>query len=264
MDEAIKSLSEFVKSVDMAVWSGFEAYAKVLPDMVKSHLTALAKTENLRLNSTLEEYLKSVSVEIKDDGLIVVEMDGDSWLANALEGGAKGFDMRAGLLKNPDWTDKQGYRYKIIPLKPKKKFDNEGNASTGREELSDTSHRVQGKINEFLDGKNWTETASFEFQKPDPSKLYKVTGKATNDKDVKGIFRVQEFSKAGQKRPSKTTYMMFRTVTDKPSKDGKVKWQHPGIEARNYFPKLKSWFDGPEGDRSLTDALDAALDRAFR
>lgn len=265
MDEAIENLKAFIKTVDAAVWSGYEAFVSILPGRVYSQLKAIAISEDQRLNSTLEEYLQSVSVSVKNDGLIVIEMDASNWLANALEGGVKGWDMRQTHLRNPDWTDKQGYRYKVIPLKPRKKYDKDGNPTVGRPELSEDSRRIQAKLNDFLGkSKNWDDATSLKANKPDASKIYKVAKSKSEDSDLRGLYRIQEFSSLKSKKPTRTTYVAFRTITDKPPKDGKAKWQHPGIEARNYFPKLKSWMDGPSGSRDFEDALEEALERAFR
>jgi hypothetical protein len=95
---------------------------KAIPIIADEAQSFWKRQAALRLNTTLESYLKSIVVSRNKDGVVSLSLGGrgghatavQRWLAVALEVGIAEFSMKPGYLKG-------GLRYRVIPLQTKDK-----------------------------------------------------------------------------------------------------------------------------------------------
>ena len=63
----------------------------------------------------------------------------------------------------------------------------------------------------------------------------------------------------GNKRPFKTEYILFRTMSEKPGAIGK--WQHPGIKPAHIFRETEKWLEN-NIDNLLDSMIEMELEKA--
>ncbi len=256
MEESLKELVEFCRALEKGLYVGVSKFQATVPAMVKAEIQAIAMNGPKKLTSTLQHYLDAVSVEFKGANF-VVEIDPDDWLANALEEGVKPWNMMDTHLKNAK-ISKDGYRYKVIPLKIKKGAPVNPNSG-------DNSKRIQEKLIKALKNPRWNKVGQWGTRTMMDGSIKKMSRLKTEDPDISGLYKIDKFRDVAHmqsgKRSSKTNYMMFRTMTDNP-KGGIGKWEHPGIEARHIFPQLQQWFE-TTGEKWLNELIEKELEKAY-
>lgn len=89
----IKEIAAYVGAVEI----GAQKFLASVPLLTKQHITTLAKN---KLQSSRETYLNALKVNMTNF-VLVFELDEDDWLANAVENGAPGWDMKQTHLKGP-------------------------------------------------------------------------------------------------------------------------------------------------------------------
>ena len=223
---------EYLKNYVDAIGKGIDKFAEALPILTKQHMTTLA---NRRLDSTKEEYLSNIKIKM-NDYILVVELNTDSWLANAVETGVGQFDMKEGLLNSPKArVGKSGARYIRIPIGKDPNKKNEG----GSEKSKEFQQRI---VDVLMKPKFGSKKIKMN---PDGS-LFESQKVLAADPMVAGLYRTRQFEQAedyyaGKKKP-KWQYVLFRTVSEKPSKTGAT-WEHPGIQPVRIFTETERWLD---------------------
>jgi hypothetical protein len=239
--DAVEKIGEVVE----AVQEGVRKFEAVLPVLTKQQLDVFAKK---KLHSTLPDFLDATKVEYTGD-LLIVEIDKDSWLANAVEEGADPFSMKETHLNSPKAKiSKKGFRYMSIPME---KFKNAPSGGT------DKSAMWQAKINEVLTKPKYGISQL----------KVKLDGSATmvqpvisGDPPVKGLYRMQNFDSPeavmGKKKPRSTQFVMFRTISDNPASISE--WQHPGLRPAKILDELQQWLEAtvePLLERMISDEI---------
>ena len=227
-------MSEYILNYVGAVRQGFEKFIQVLPVLTNQKINDLAAD---RLNSSRGAFLGAVKVNMSDY-VLVIDLDKDDWLANAVETGADPFSMKEGLLRSSKAkygkADKYGVSWKYVRVPIGKKKDGEGGGT-------DKSKALQQKINQVMLQpafgprrlKQQTDGSVFESQRI-----------LTSDPDLKGLYRVRKFDNSKDvhntnKRP-KYGLVMFRTVSERP---GSAEWKHPGIAPANILKDTEKWLN---------------------
>jgi hypothetical protein len=229
----------------MSIARGFENALALLPGAVEQHIQTQAKQ---KLHSSLQAYLDALTVRMQDY-LLIMEIDDENWLAEAVETGVDSWSMKQSHLKSPKTKiSKEGYRYLRIPI---------GKEKSGQGGHTEKSRALQKKINEVM--KRPTVGAR---------KLYTVMGGrfqpgviansgpivetqriVTADPALKGLYRTRAFSDASTFHTKQTTktgmptwkLVMFRTMSEKP---GTSPWVHPGIEGKRLLRSAKYFWAG--------------------
>jgi hypothetical protein len=229
MDD-IQKLVEFMQGYAQAVSSGVNAFAKALPTLINQDIKNRA---NKKLNSTKSEFLSAVTVKF-NEYVLVVELDSDNWVANAVESGVGQFSMKEGLLSNPNVKrSKKGYRYASIPIGKKKDAKPADN---------DKSKEYQKRINEVLAKPLFGNRVMTQHR---DGRVFERQEVLTNDPMVKGLYRTRQWEDAkqaysGGMKPA-WQYVLFRTVSDNPL--SKADWKHPGIQPVHIFRDTEQWLN---------------------
>jgi len=226
--DVIQYLQNYIAALEV----GVHKFIQALPIYTEQHIRQEA---NRKLNTTKEQYLSAVSAKIKDY-VLIVELDRDNWIANAVETGADAFNMKEGLLnsKKAKRSKKTGFRYISIPISKDK------NVPGGTEKSQDYNARlnqilIQPKfglkqLKSQLDG-SVVETQQIQ----------------NTDEKMGGLYRTRKHKSAeafhsGKSRP-KWQFVMFRTVSDNPVSKTGAKWDHPGIKPVNIFRSTEQWLN---------------------
>ena len=236
-------LGEFVVNYATAMKRGLDKFAGMLPVLVEQQIDQLAQQ---RLNTTRETFLGAVKIEM-NSYLLVVELDPENFLANAVESGMNPFDMKESHLKSPKakWgapDKKSGIRYKYmrIPI---------GKEKGGPGGKTEKSQALQKKINDVM------QTPQFGMRKLKTmidGTVLESQRVQTLDPDIQGLYRVRKFANVDQFHSNskpKWGLVMFRTMSEKPFSKGR--WEHPGIHPAHIFKDTESW---------LKENVDAMLD----
>lgn len=255
--EILNYAAEVVQSVERSV----EQFQAALPGLAKQQMRAIIDRapEDKKLKTTKLAYLDALDAHFSEDGILVVELDSNNWLVNALEQGVDGWDMKKTHLQSPKAKiSKEGFRYLRIPL----------GKSKNAEPNTDKAKRIQEKIRQILVKPRYEPLKMRDYHlRPDGSVhvLSRVTSKnpvLANDPDLSGFYRVQKFAsvqeKCGGKPPKKTSYLMFRTISEKPGLEDK--WQHPGLEKREFLRELQKVMDNV-AETFFEEILDRELEK---
>src|SRR5690349_12278179 len=89
MDEFVK-MAELTSNYVAAMRRGLDKFANMLPILTEQHMSKIADD---KLNSTRDTFMDAVKVSM-NNYVLVVELDKDNWLANAVESGADPFNMK--------------------------------------------------------------------------------------------------------------------------------------------------------------------------
>ena len=227
MDDLIKTI-EYVINYSQAMSDGAQRWAAALPVLTRQQIGAIAKR---KLQSTRENYMSALKINM-DSYILVVDIDRENFMANAVEVGVSSFNMKAGLLASPKAKiGKNGYRYIRVPMGKEKDY------KPGTEAGQDFQNRImevlgkpkyggaKRKIN--LDG------SVFEYQKV-----------IHNDPKVQGLYRTRKFDSTEDvysgKKP-KWGHVLFRVVSENP--ESKAKWDHPGVTPRHILLDAERWLN---------------------
>jgi len=251
MDELVK-IAEFSLNYVEALRRGVDKFTGMLPILTEQKIRALASE---KLNTTLEDYLSAVSVTM-NNYVMVVELDEDDWLANAIETGADPFSMKQTHLNSPKAKfgrpdPKTGVRYKYmrIPI---------GKEAGQKPGSTEKSKKIQEKINQVMMKPQFGLSRLKTMIDGTVTQSQQVL---TSDPDLGGLYRVRQFESAtdfhaGNKKP-KWSLIMFRTISEKPFTS---KWEHPGIKPANIFRDTETWLK-TNADAMLDAFLQTEVDK---
>lgn len=268
MFDQLSALSYFLEDYINAISDGFDEFAQTLPIYVKQNLQTHAKR---KLDDTYTEYMNAVNVNVSNDVLIVA-LDEDNWLANALESGVEPFSMKETHLRSKYKISKEGYKYKVIPMRvSKKKMGSFESFVQNRREMKGGDGFVASSDKYY----NQKAQAAFDFQskikkllvkpkfgvaktKQDPATgVYVKSQQVISDPSFTGLYRIQQFNEsenaATGRNPSSTQYVLFRVMSEKP---GTAKWEHPGLQPRFILRDTHTWLLG-----AIDDLLEASINR---
>jgi len=215
------SLSEFIQNYATAIQSGFEKFVQSSPFFAKQHIERQARK---KLNSTRDQYLEAVKTKLVDNCLII-ELDPDSWIANAVESGADAFNMKKGMLKSGKAKmSKAGYRYMVVPIGKKK------DAPGGKTEKSQD---FQQRVNQAL-GNN--KLGLKRLKAMVSGQIVESQQVMSDDPGLGGLYRFRTFESAEAYHSGKKPqwqHVLFRVISENPLAKGK--WDHPGIQPVHIF-----------------------------
>jgi hypothetical protein len=247
MKELMKAL-KFIQGYVAAIRQGFDRAVAEIPDLTEQHIHLKAKQ---KLHSTLETYIQGVQVSMTDY-VLVIEMDKDNWLANAIETGVDSWSLKQTHLNSPKAkTSKEGFRYLRIPM------GKQAGAAGGP---SEQSQRIQQKINEVMRRpkvglSKYQTMVNGQLQRGiyPSGAVVETQAIMTDDPDISGLYRTRAFANAEnfyQKQKTKKgmptwQLVMFRTISDKP---GTSPWIHPGLTGVKIFKETEMWLSTVVGD----------------
>lgn len=236
--DKITELTNLAKAHELAI----DQLTRQLP---KAARRFMEKKSDVVLDSTRDNYLSALSYRWKDS-VFVVAIDEDNWLANAVEEGASGFDMKEGLLTRKTGNNvkisKKGHKYRVIPVKvdPTKAAKASDTIPAGADSA------IKRKM-EFKFGlKNALAGSKFDLKEVQQDHDGAVNTKSllnTADPRYQGLFKMESYDSQEEYisgNPSQSAYMMFRVVSSNPFSSTGATWQHPGIEEIGLFKHLKS------------------------
>lgn len=185
------------------------------------------------LDTTKDEFLNATDV-YWDKGALVVEIDDDNWLANALETGVDGWDMKTTHLNSPKAKfSRDGFRYLVIPIE---KFPSSRGGGT------DKSQMYHKAINEALVNPVY---ASPTIKMSIDGTIGTMERLNTSNPLLGGFYRISKYKDQtafNKKQKQSTQFIMFRTMSNKPSQADK--WIHPGIRGIGMFDHIDQWIQG--------------------
>ena len=233
--DGFKFLEEYTK----ALKTGIDTFTQALPVFTQKQIETEARRQ---LNSTRDNFLSAVTAKV-DNYVLVVELDPDNWLANAVENGISGFDMREGLLNGKNAKiSKKGFRYASIPMDKDPNRDPSG---------SPEAQDIQSRIQEVLLKPKYDR---MKVTMNTDGTMYQSQKVVHDDAKVQGLYRTRKFDSPSEfhsgKKPN-WQFVMFRTISDNPLSASAGGWQHPGIKPANIFRKTERW---------LYDAIDPMLE----
>jgi hypothetical protein len=222
--EKIKLMQQF----GQAIQTGLEQTISALPALTKQQIAVKARN---KLHSTLDEYLDAVKMNVIDD-IFIVELDKESWIANAVELGVSGFDMKKGMFNSPKAKiSKEGFKYVHIPMSKDPKRE----ASTHGTDKSQYYQRILDHVMRKPKFNRHQVKSNMDGSVTEIQKLI------TDEPEMQGLYRSRKFTSADKfhagKGGSKFQYVLLRTVSEKNSAEGK--FVHPGITAANIFKDLE-------------------------
>lgn len=232
MSDDLVRLGMFVANYTSAMKSGMDKFAGMLPVLVDQKITAVAGD---KLHSTREEFLGAVNTTM-NNYVLLVELDPDNFIANAVEGGLNPFSMKETHLKSPNakWgkPDKNGVSYKYLRIPIGKTKDGHGGGTP-------KSQKIQEKINQVM---NKPQFGMAKLKTMVDGTVMESQKILTVDNDIQGLYRVRKFTDAdhyrGAKAKPKWNLVMFRTMSERPFT---AAWEHPGIPPANIFKEVESW-----------------------
>jgi hypothetical protein len=229
-----------------AIQRGFDKFVASYPVILQQQLKSIATR---KLHTTKQQYLDAIQSKMQEEYVLVIELDKDAWLANALEKGCSPFDMKEGHLKSPKAKiSKEGFRYRVIPISKDK--------SGGSASSNPKSQALKQKIQDVL------IKPKFAFRK---LKLHMdgsvSTSEAvkTNDPDIKGLYRIRHYKTPAlaEAKQGSTSYVMFRVMSEKP---GSAEWMHPGLPGVNCFRDLDLFINQTFGPM-MVDMIQAEISK---
>lgn len=223
MKELLEQLRK-IKDTVVAIDKGVKRFAEVLPVLTKQHIATTAKR---KLNSSADNYIDAISSEMKNY-VLVVEIDRDNWLANAVESGADPFSIKEGLLRSSKAkVSKEGYRYMSVPMGKDPKREKMG---------TDKGQAIQNQIREIMLKPKF---GNLMYRQNDDGSIWEYQNIVSED--LGGFYRTrlyQNQTEVSKKNP-KWGYVMFRTASENPKSESK--WDHPGIQASNILRDTETW-----------------------
>jgi hypothetical protein len=242
----LENLINYMVGFGEAMQRGVDKFATSLPIYTKQHISSVASK---RLNSTKEHYLSKTTVKM-EDYVLMVSLDSEDWLVNALETGADPFNMKQGHLNSPKArVSKSGYKYIRIPIGKEK--DGDGGPSAKGQDL-------QARINEVLKkprfGPKTAPKISIE------GGVYETQKIINGDPMLQGFYRTRKFDSIEEfhsgKKP-KWQFVLFRTMSENPQ--SMSKWDHPGIQPVHILKDTEMWLA-----KEVPNLLDYFLEEEIR
>lgn len=232
----VEKIAEQFKEFAREVEADLVKSVAILAQQTKAKVERMASGQDetiprMKLNSSLEGFLKSVHYDDLGEGIHIVSISEESlWIEEGIEPGK---DMKPDLLKKGTQSE-SGTRYRVIP------FDQGSKPST----MTPYAQDVVAQIRSNLKSRG-VPFKKIEFNKdgsPRVGKLHSfnfggdIPGKGnTPIMDRVSIYQSQN-QQTGKVRRD---IMTFRTVSNGPGSEGK--WIHPGFEAKKYLDKAADW-----------------------
>ena len=213
-----------------AIQSGIDRSIAALPILARQQLNTKARQ---KLHSTLGTYMDAIQTSISDY-VFVVEIDKDSWMANAIEVGVSGFDMKKGLLNSDKAkTNSEGKKYIRIPMG---KATNRKADTMGTEKAQEYQKLIEHVMRKPKFGNSKLKHSS-------DGTVIETQRLITDEPKLQGFVRFRKLESAKKFYSGKTQgiafqHVMFRTVSENPSKTGAV-WEHPGIKPAHLLKGLE-------------------------
>lgn len=245
IDKLREDLQKVLEYTD-AVITGVEKFIGFVPTMIDQHIKTLA---NKRLGNTKQNFLDAVSMSVESDYLVVV-LDPENWLANAVEDGADSFDMKQTHLRSPRAkTSKSGHKYMVIPIRRGKSTKPSG---------TEKSQMYQQAMNEALQRPRYGPR-NVQIM---PTGEVMVTQKLiTENPLVKGTVRNRRYKSVKDYHEGtgllSSQHVTFRVMSEKQGAD---KWVHPGIKPASIFKDTEFWFY-TVADESLQKFIENEIER---
>lgn len=240
------SLAEFLKNYANAIDIGFNKFVQSSPVFVKQHIEKLAKR---KLSSTRDAYIEAVKSKLSKN-VLVVELDRESWIANAVESGISDFDMKAGHLKSPKAKmSKKGYRYMVIPI----------GKDPSISPKTEKGQEFQQKVKQALAQKKF----GIKKLKADVNGGVFETQEVLSDVGLDGFYRYRKFESIDSYHQNKNKkqqwqYVLFRVMSENP--ESKSKWQHPGIQPVHIFKETERFFN-ENATKMIEGFIDAEIEK---
>lgn len=186
-----------------------------------------------------------------------------------LESGVRPFSMKEKLLASGSVKiSKKGFPYKTVPLRhnmssPDGRMDvlqrissKTVPVSAEKTVLTSKEMEIQAQINSVL------QKARFSFLENAKDAEGRTIKRsiATNPLDIGGLIKEETFQSASKTaKPTKTKYVIFRTVSAKP---GSADWYNPGFSGKDIYSKILNWQSENE-EAIFSQTLDQLLAEVF-
>lgn len=224
----LKDAIKVVQAYGIAVKQAVEKTIDFLPLVTRQHIASEAKK---KLDSSYAQYMDSITSEIKGD-VLIVEMDSENWLANAVESGGDPFDMKNQLntRKNVK-VGKSGYRYAVVPM---------GKDPHSKGGGTEKSQMYQKAIQTALKKPSFSPST---FRMMNSGKIAEVQQVYSADPLLRGFYRTRIYddTKEIQGSKKKWNFVMFRIMSENPASTSK--WEHPGIKPAFIFKETERWLN---------------------
>lgn len=240
------SLAEFLKNYVNAIDIGFKKFVQSSPVFIRQHIERLARK---KLQTTRDAYIEAVKTQLTNN-VLVVELDRDSWIANAVESGIGSFDMKAGHLKsNKAKISKKGYRYMVIPI----------GQDPNRMAKTDSGKEFQQKVKQALSLKKF----GIKKLRADVNGTVFETQEVLSDNGLDGFYRYRKYDSIESYHENKNKkgqwqYVLFRVMSENP--DSKSTWQHPGIQPVHIFRETER-FINENAAKMIEGFIDAEIEK---
>lgn len=227
MNNLLKTL-EYVQGAVASVDRGLKNFIAASPQLVRQHIEQLARQ---RLHMTRENYLGAVSTKMTEY-VLLVELDPENWLANAVEEGVDPFDMKRMLnTSSKVRISKKGFRYLRIPM---------GKQKGGSGGLSEYGQQLQEKINQVL---NKPKFGMKKLKAQINGSVFESKQVLSSDPMLKGLYMTRKFDSIAAyhdkaQRPAWQA-VLFRTMSDNPA--ARSRFIHPGIKPASIFRDTEQW-----------------------
>lgn len=227
----LQETAKYLEDLGEALKRGTERFIGAVPVLTRQTMERLASQ---KLHSTKETYLDALNINV-DSNILIVTLDEDSWLANAVETGVDGWDMKTTHLRSPKAKiSAKGYKYLRIPIGKTK--DGSGGPSAKGQELQEKIRKVLMGKPAFgaMKTKTLTDGRVVEQQKL----------LIESDPALKGFYRMRSYTDfndyhANKGKRKSWQYVLFRTMTNNP--EARSKWEHPGIKPAHIFRDTERW-----------------------
>ena len=210
------SLAEFLQNYANAIGAGFEKFVQSTPVFTKQFMERQARK---KLNSTRDAYMEAIKIQLSQN-VLVVTLDKDNWIANAVESGISGFNMKEGHLKSPKAKiSKAGYRYMVIPI---------GKTKDGSGGNTQKSQDFQATVNQALSNNKF---GLKRLKAMVGGKIMETQQVLSDDVGLSGFYRYRTFENAESYHSGKKPqwqHVLFRVMSENPA--SKSAWDHPGIQ----------------------------------
>jgi hypothetical protein len=239
--------------------SGF--VGQILDTIAASAHSKWVQLARQELRSSKREYIKGIQDVAVEDNARVITLLG--WLANAIEQGHEGWDLRTTLLGRGARTSKAGHRYRPIPFRHATP-GSQGEAGTpmgsrmGPQGSASLAHAASGRM-------------SHDDARRLGGRLYRAAQKlrsgqrlSTSDTKGRGMVQVPRLASwhktsiyegmTRRRMPGHGQYGTFRTI----SEANKTGWIHPGMQARHLAQKVEQHIE-----RIAHATITAAMKGAF-
>lgn len=229
MSDELTSIANYINDYAQAINKGFKSFMATLPVVTTSYIQ---NEVFKKLHKTAEPYMDAVQVNMAGDVLVVV-IDKDSWLANAVENGVSGFDMKTSRLQSSKAkTSKDGFKYLSVPM---------GKEAGGSGGPSDKGKEIQQRINQVMNKPKFGMSQFKSLDNGQVAEMQQVFSENPNI-SIPGLYRTRSFNGAAEAKGSNKPFglVLFRTMSDKP---GSAPWMHPGIQAANILKDTNDWLD---------------------